>query len=273
MRSVRLLARLALLTPWTSAWFGLWLLGALPAAATGRTAAWRARVQHGWSRGMCRILGVRIALVGPIPAGSFLLVANHLSYVDVLVLGSLMPCAFVAKADIARWPVVGFLASAMGTLFVERERKRSLEAFNQRLEQRLARGDTLVIFPEGTSTSGDAVLPFRTALLEPAAALGLPVRTAALRYATAPGERPAREVVCWWGDRTFLPHLVELLGLAGIEARVAFGAAPISAPDRKALASELQRAVTGLLEALARGREEPDDPRPKERNACAARAG
>jgi 1-acyl-sn-glycerol-3-phosphate acyltransferase len=168
------------------------------------------------------------------------------------VLGGLVPCAFVAKAELARWPVLGFLARTFGTLFVERGNKRALGELNRRLAERLARGEALVLFPEGTSTSGQGVLPFRPALLEPAAALALPVRYATLRYATPPGERPASEVVCWWGDMTFGAHALELLRLARVEAGVRFGAEPITAADRKTLAARLQAAVSQRLETLLR---------------------
>jgi 1-acyl-sn-glycerol-3-phosphate acyltransferase len=277
-RRTRAGARIALLSPWTLCLFLVWLLGAPLALAAGRIARWRARVQQGWARGMCRIVGVRVAVEGPRPRGSCLLVSNHLSYVDVLVLASLFPCAFVAKAQIARWPVVGFLARAMGTLFVEREQKRSLGPLNARLSARLARGEALVLFPEGTSTAGEGVLPFRPALLEPAASLGLAVRHAALRYTTAPGDRPAREAVCWWGDTSFLAHLGALLGLARIEARVRFGAEPVAAADRKELAVRLERAVRADFEPLARFQSSapaPSHPKahPEEHGACAPRAG
>jgi len=248
MRTLRLMWRLTALVLWTAGLFALWCLGGLPALALGRLPTWRARVQQLWSRGVCRILAVHTRLEGQAPHGSFLLVANHLSYLDVVVLGAHMPCAFVAKSEIARWPVLGFLARAMGTLFVERERKRSLGPLNRRLAERLEHGEALVLFPEGTSTDGGQVLPFRAALLEPAAALGLPVRYAALRYSTPSGEAPASESVCWWGDITFVAHALGMLRLERIEATLLFGSDPIVAPDRKTLAARLQRAVVARLE-------------------------
>ncbi|HEX6885761.1 MAG TPA: lysophospholipid acyltransferase family protein [Planctomycetota bacterium] len=247
MRSARVLLRLLVLVPWSAACFALWLVVALPAALVGRLASSRARVQHLWSRGMCALLGVRLQVCGTPPRGGTLLVSNHLSYLDILVLAALFPCTFVSKAEVARWPVIGFLARAMGTVFLERERKRTLAGVNEVLAARLARGQALVIFPEGTSTSGADVLAFRPALLEPAVALGLPVHFAALQYATAPGERPASEVVCWWGDMTFGSHLLGLLALPGVEASIVFGAEPLRATDRKELALRLRRAVVESL--------------------------
>ncbi len=250
MRHARGLVRAIGMALWTALAFALWLLGIPLAALLARFRAWRAWVQQLWSRGLWRVLSLRVTVAGTPPRGACLLVANHLSYLDVIVLGGLVPCAFVAKAEIARWPVIGFLARTFGTLFVERENRRTLGALNRRLAERLARGEAIVLFPEGTSTSGASVLPFRPALLEPAAALGLPVRYAALRYATPPGERPASEVVCWWGDMTFGPHVLELLRLAHVRATVQFGPEPIAASDRKVLAARLHGAVAERLEPM-----------------------
>jgi len=240
----RILWRAPLLLAGTLGLWGLWLVLALPARLLGRGQAWRARVLQAWSRFSLRSLGVRVEVAGSRPRGGFLLVANHLSYVDVLVLASELRCAFVAKAEIARWPLVGLLARSMGTLFVDRARKRELGSVAERMAARLRAGCSLVLFPEGTSTAGQGVETFRSSLLQPAAELGLPVRYAVLHYATPPTETPAAESVAWWGDAAFLPHLTRLLALPGFVAGVVFGQEPIVAPNRKLLAARLQRAVS-----------------------------
>ena len=252
MRAARLGLRSIALAAWTAGLFLVWTLGAPLAILAGVLWRWRARIQRLWSRGVCRIVGVRFAVDGRAPDGPCLLVANHLSYLDVVVLGSLVPCSFVAMHELARWPVLGFLAWAMGTQFVERENLRALSLLNQRLCARLTRGETLVLFPEGTSTAGEGVLPFRPALLAPAVALGSPVSYAALRYATPSGERPASEVVCWWGDMPFVAHALALLRLPWIEVSVRFGSGPIAAPDRKQLAARLHDAVVARLQSMPR---------------------
>ena len=250
MSEVRLVLRLSASAGWTLVLFAVWALLAPLALVAGALWRWRACIRQVWSRGMCRILGVRLAVEGRPPAGGCLLVANHLSYLDVVVLGALCPCAFVAKREVAGWPVIGFVARAMGTLFVERERKRSLADLNRVLARRLARGETLVLFPEGTSSPGERVLPFRPALLAPAVELGAPVAYAALAYATPPGAPPAAEAVCWWGDMTFGAHVLALVRLAHVEAGVRFGSEPLTAPDRKVLAARLHGAVAARLQPL-----------------------
>jgi 1-acyl-sn-glycerol-3-phosphate acyltransferase len=248
MSAVRLCLRSLALVAWTSGVFLACGLGAPLAILGGAPWRWRARVQRFWSRGVCRIVGVRLVVDGRAPGDPCLLVSNHVSYLDVVVLGALVPCSFVAKHELARWPVLGLLAWAMGTQFVVRENKRTLSGLNERLRARLERGETMVLFPEGTSTSGEGVLPFRPALLAPAITLGRPVSYAALRYVTPRGERPATEVVCWWGGMTFVPHMLALLQLPWIEASVRFGSEPITADDRKQLAARLHEAVVRRLQ-------------------------
>ena len=244
MKSVRLVLRL---TGAVGATLGLWLvwvLGLPVAALAGRFVAWRAWVLHLWARSLTRILGVRVSQSGSTPEGAFLLVSNHLSYVDIILLGGLARCVFVSKAEVARWPVLGPLARTMGTLFIDRTKKRDVVRIASEIRARLDAGQGVVFFPEGTSTPGAEVAAFRSSLLEPAAALDLPVYYASLSYATPAGEAPAAEVVSWWGDMPFAPHLLELLRLPYIEARVSFGEQPIRANCRKDLAQKLHQAVS-----------------------------
>jgi 1-acyl-sn-glycerol-3-phosphate acyltransferase len=135
----------------------------------------------------------------------------------------------------------------MGTLFVERENKRGLPRLEARMERALAAGRTLVLFPEGTSTSGTTVRPFHSALLAPAVELGLAVHHATLRYRTAPGERPAEQTVCWWGEMTFAAHLLDLLRLPGFEAELEFGSQALFDTDRKRLTRRLHAEVARRL--------------------------
>ncbi len=243
MRNLRLALRSAGLGALTCALALAWVLGVPFAAALGRFHAWRGAILQTWARGVGRILGMRIAVEGRPPRAPFLRVANHLSYVDVVLLAASLRCAFVSKAEVARWPVIGLLARMMGTVFVDRRRRRELIRVGARMRALLAAGQALVLFPEGTSSAGRDVHEFRSALLQPAAELGLPVRHAALRYQTPPGEMPATLAVSWWGEMTFVPHLSRLLRLPGFEARLVFGPEPIVDRDRKRLARRLQRAV------------------------------
>lgn len=224
--------------------YSTWALGhlALLAAPQARQ-RWRRAVMRRWCAALCRAFAVRIEVVGTPPRGAVLLVANHLSYLDIPVLGACLDTAFVSKAEIADWPVIGGLARQFDTVFLMRERKRHLPQVNEQIARKLAAGTGIVVFPEGTSTRGDGVLPFRPSLLATAAEVGLDVWTASLSYRTAPGDPPASTHVCWWGDAPFVPHAWALAQLERIDALLVFAPAPERDGDRKALAEKLWRSV------------------------------
>jgi len=193
------------------------------------------------------VLGIRLEVRGEAPRPPFFLVANHLSYVDILVLHSCLNCLFLAKSEVGSWPVIGFLARSTGTLFVERGRKTDLLRVIRETQRRMDGGFGVVVFPEGTSTDGSAVLPFKASLFEVPASTGQAVQCASISYITPPSAPPARLAVCWWGGMTFGRHFLELLTLPPFRALVSFGTEPIVAPDRKTLALESQRAVESLF--------------------------
>lgn len=223
------------------AWFGAAAIGVcaietMALLARERAAGLRTALFHRWSRGAARIVGLRIDVTGAPPAGPFFLVANHLSYLDVIVLGATLRATFVAKADVAAWPLIGWLCAAVGTVFLDRTRKRDLLRVLPLLERRLGDGGGVVVFPEGTTSDGSGVLPFRSPLFAAAVRGGLPVHLAMLTYETpAAAEHPAR-AACWWGDMEFLPHLGALLRLPRCTARLTLVRHPIADSDRKRLA-------------------------------------
>ncbi len=180
---------------------------------------------------------------GPPPAAG-LLVSNHLSYLDILVLVSLMPAVFVAKSEVKSWPVFGWFASLAGTLFVIRARRSDVSRMNSEIERILNSGDVLVLFPEGTSWNGSEVLPFKSSLLEPIVGSKHSLTVAHISYALADGD--VANDICYWGDMTFFPHLLKLMTKKQMKARVCFAPALKSASDRKELALQLHAEVSRL---------------------------
>jgi len=252
--SLRLAGLLAVTAVAALAAFALMPLGLVTARGRRRGAA---RVFHGWARWVARLLGVAVEVSGPLPQPPFLLVTNHLSYLDVVVLESILPCVFVAKADVRAWPVVGPLCRLVDTVFIDRTMARDIPRAMAEIAAALAHGHGVVLFPEGTSTAGAAVAEFRSPLLAVASRLEQPVHHAALSYRT-PGDRPeARLAVCWWGDMPFASHVFTLLGIARMTATVRLAAAPLPPGDRKELARELHAAVSALFTPVAQGAETP----------------
>jgi 1-acyl-sn-glycerol-3-phosphate acyltransferase len=198
------------------------------------------------------IVGLSIAVEGTPPRPPFFLVSNHLGYVDVITLMAHAPGVFVAKAEVARWPLLGWMARQADTIFVDRAAARDVLRVNAVILGVLDGGRGVLVFPEGTSSSGEAVLPFRSSLLEPAAKIGHPVVYATLGYGVPRGSPPAARSVCWWGDMTFFNHFYGLLRLPRISARLVFGSAPVRATDRRELAETLWRAVAAQLAPASR---------------------
>lgn len=205
---------------------------------------WTDLMLKNWARGLCRILGIKITVYNQPPQSPFLLVSNHLSYVDILVFASQVACAFIAKKEVASWPAVGSMCRAAETIFVDRESRRDLIRVNRLIEQTLNEKRGIILFPEGTSTEGSSVRPFNPSLLDHAAKNGFPVNYASISYSTLEPDPPAYMSVCWWGDMTFMSHFMGLLKLRSVRAEVLFGAQPVKGNDRKLLAAELHRAVS-----------------------------
>lgn len=209
-------------------------------------AAW---MQHS-SVQLLRFLGIAVD-VRNMPAHPGALVCNHLSYLDILVLGAQCPFVFVAKAETRSWPLIGRLIAATGAIFIERESARSTQSVTQQIADTLREGVSVIFFPEGTTSDGQGVLPFRSSLFQPLVESGVPVWPAHLSYTLPPEEGGAtmvRQRVCYWGDMVFGPHVVRFLGLRGLRARVQCGNNPIVATDRKDAA---RRAYASVCELAA----------------------
>jgi 1-acyl-sn-glycerol-3-phosphate acyltransferase len=197
-----------------------------------------------WARGTLGILQIEVGTEGAPPIRPFLLVANHLSYLDVVVLMTLVDAVFVAKREVRGWPLFGPLARIIGTIFIDRESMRDVIRVGEAMRRARADGHGVVLFAEGTSSDGTCVLPLRPALLDAAARGEWPVHVASLSYHTAPGDPPASDALCWWGDMTFLPHLAGVCRLTHARARVTFTPQAIMASDRQALAKGLHSAIS-----------------------------
>ena len=202
-------------------------------------AAWLSRS----SRRHLKIFGYSADISGDVPK-SGLLISNHLSYLDVLAISSVTPAVFVSKAEVRSWPLFGWFAAISGTVFVERERRTQVGEVNREIETALAAGALVVVFPEGTSTNGEKILPFRTSLLEPAARGNHEISVGWLHYEVPDGD--ARNEVCYWGDHSFLSHLLNMLGKKSIRATIRFGKFHRTTDDRKVLATQLHTAVETL---------------------------
>ncbi len=223
------------------------------------------RFPHWYHRRVCRLLGVRVKVEGQLARGApVLLIANHASWLDIPVISAAAPVSFVAKKEVASWPFVSWLARLQRTVFVDRTRRTSVGGTADEMTGRLAAGDNLVLFAEGTSSDGARVLPFKTSLLAAAKpsrsadASATVVQTLAIVYTHIHGlpiGRSDRPVVGWYGDMDLPGHIWKLLESAPIDVTVRLGEpVPLDAfADRKELARHGETLVRAEVVDLLRG--------------------
>ncbi|MDE3202032.1 MAG: 1-acyl-sn-glycerol-3-phosphate acyltransferase [Acidobacteriota bacterium] len=199
-----------------------------------------------WLQSACRLvlgsLGIRYVHEGTPPRNG-VIVANHLSYLDIAILSAISPCFFVAKSEIASWPYFGWAARTGGTLFLDRSSKASARRVADAIAMRLSLPVPVLFFPEGTSTDGTSVLPFHRGLFEPVVRSGARVTPAAISYRMEDGIEE-REL-CWFGDAGFLPHLWKALAVRNFTAHVQFGEMRMYS-DRRIAAEETHAEITAM---------------------------
>ncbi|WP_210529801.1 lysophospholipid acyltransferase family protein [Rubellimicrobium arenae] len=211
----------------------------------------RTPVSPGITVVVCRValwlIGLRLEVAGTARSGPGAVLANHSSWLDILVLNSRQRVVFVSKAEVASWPGIGALARATGTLFIRREARAEVAEQARAITERLGRGQTLVLFPEGTSTDNQQVLPFKPALLAGLLAAGAPegvaVQPVTLRYDAPPSQDP--RFYAWFGDMDFAPHALAVLSARRRgQVRLTYHPPiPVAGRDRKSIAAEAERAV------------------------------
>jgi 1-acyl-sn-glycerol-3-phosphate acyltransferase len=204
------------------------------------------------ARIILKCLGIKSRVEGRPPACG-LVVSNHLSYLDIIIISAAMPCFFVAKMEIGGWPFFGKAARTGGTIFLDRSSLTSAMSVADQITERLRIPIPVLLFPEGTSTDGAQVLRFHSRLIDPATTAGAPITAAAIRYVLeggmSEGGMQEREL-CWYGDESFSTHLWQVLGVAGFSAQLHFGEPKIY-PDRRMAADETHAEITAWREANA----------------------
>jgi 1-acyl-sn-glycerol-3-phosphate acyltransferase len=208
----------------------------------------RNSAMHFWSAGSALILNMKMKAVGTPPKAPFIMVANHLSYLDIIPIYLNTNCTFVAKKAVRSWPLIGMMVAAMGVIFVDRSRKRDVIRVNRLLTENLNENQGIVLFPEGTSSGGEQVLPFRSPLLEFPASENIPVHFASISYETSPKDEPAEQSVCFFGKRHSFPeHVFKMAKNRRIECTIRFGEHAVVKSDRKELADILRLEIEQIF--------------------------
>jgi 1-acyl-sn-glycerol-3-phosphate acyltransferase len=209
---------------------------------------------HGWCRRIVRVLGFQCEVEGRIPRGGAV-VSNHLSYLDILLYSSVQPFVMVAKTEVRAWPLLGWLTAQAGTVYVQRGGgPTTYGRVNAAMAEAYRSGLPVLFFPEGTTTDGAGVLPFRRGLFHSVLNNGVSLRTAALHYTLdshpVNGEATVGENVCWWGEMGFASHMFGFLGLRGLKAQIRFGDEVVERRDRFALSETAQARVAEMYDGL-----------------------
>jgi 1-acyl-sn-glycerol-3-phosphate acyltransferase len=228
----------------------------------------RRRIPVFYHRFVCRILGIRVRVAGaPVAARPLLIVANHSSWLDISIITAQAPVVFVAKSEIARWPFFGLLAKLQRTVFVERNKRAKTAEVNAAIAQRLAEGDPVLLFGEGTAGDGNRVLPFRTALIGAARdaiasaedVREIYIQPLSIAYVSQQGialGRHLRTRAAWYGKMALVPHIGRIARTGGLDVAVTWGE-PIpynGDTDRKVLARDLEGAIRHATVTALRGK-------------------
>jgi len=217
-------------------------------------------------RALCSVLRIRVRVVGePVRDRSVLFVSNHVSWADILAIGSIAPIAFISKSEVGHWPMVGVAARSVRTVFVDRSRRQQTGDAIAEIVERLASGTSVVLFAEGTSSDGNRVLPFRSALVgavKEASARsesGILIQPMSIGYTGLNGipmGRQHRPLVAWYGDLDFMPHIKAFIARGAVDAVISYGEAFAAdgSTDRKAMTKSLEGTVRALNAATLLGR-------------------
>ena len=217
---------------------------------------------------LLRLVRVRIDVTGtpPAPGTATLLLSNHVSWLDIPVLAAILPLSFIAKSEIAGWPVIGFLATLQRCIFIERARKAATAEVNTLVAQRLGAGDAIVLFPEGTTGDGIRLLPFRSSLVGAARAALVahtveairlqPVAIAYRRRRGLPVTRREMPDIAWYGDTDLAPHLAQFIRGGPVDVAIHFGE-PILFDAKLDRKNATLAAEASVRDALARLRARP----------------
>jgi 1-acyl-sn-glycerol-3-phosphate acyltransferase len=200
-----------------------------------------------WSRGLITIFHLKHRVINAelLPKnGGYLIAANHISWIDIASIHSFLPCRFVAKSEVAGWPVFGWMAKQTGTLFIRRDNKRHGKEIAKQLEELLL-NEPICIFPEGTSTAGDRVLPFRPNLFESAAQTQVQTFPMTIRYLDQ--DNQYSDATAFIGEMTLIDSIIKMLRTKSITVELIFGPSPATDLDRKALAQYCEEQVRSQI--------------------------
>lgn len=243
MQNIRAVIKIAVFLFSTLAHYSLIVVGNLIGIFGFDKIGWSAKMRKKWGKSVCKIMGINVVVKGNPPEPPFFLVCNHLSYVDVWILFSQLKCTFIAKSDVRNWPVIGYILASSGIIFVNRTKKTDVMRVNDEVSKNLTETQGVVLFPEGTTSPGDEILPFKSSLFQYPSINNLPVSSAHIKYESPDPENTARERICWWDDTPFFKHLFYAFAMKEFSATITFLDETIVDSNRKVLAGKTEAMI------------------------------
>lgn len=212
------------------------------------TELWRNKNLRRWGKYSAAILSLNISVKGDPPSPPFLLVCNHLTYLDIIVCYATLDTTIISKAEVKSWPVMGFIAKTIGVVFIDRTRKKDIARVIDAISININERQGITFYPEGTTSSGEGVKRFKPSLLQPAAEGGIPVSAAAIKYRSNDEHASTKNEVHWWGDDLMFAHFFNFAKLKKTDAEIRFSNKTFINSDRKKLAEELHNEVSRLFD-------------------------
>ncbi len=226
--------------------YGYFLLLLFVGANPDQRSARDWRIINHWMRGICQILGLRIHVHGEAVTGPALFVCNHISWHDIVVLQSIMPTGFIAKHEIRHWPIIGWMAYRGNTLFIKRGTRNAIHAITHAMSKRFRAQQSMLLFPEGTTSTGESILPFRSRLYVPAIETQTPIQTLGIYYDS---DNSNCKELAYVEDATLIAHAWRLMAIPNIDVYVHFHpeVTATNKQDRRELGKLTHAQVTTLL--------------------------
>jgi 1-acyl-sn-glycerol-3-phosphate acyltransferase len=203
-----------------------------------------------WARSAIKILNMKLTVQGNAPEPPFFLVANHLSYIDVWVLFATAKGTFITKSDVQDWPLVGFVLSTSGMIFVNRDRKADVTRVNAEISKNITKDQGVFLFPESTTSNGEGILPFKSSLFQFPATEGIEVTSAAISYSSEDPNVEVSSEICWWEDVSFPAHFWNVLKLKEFKATITYSDQKLVHSNRKNLACTTFDIIQDLFEPV-----------------------
>jgi 1-acyl-sn-glycerol-3-phosphate acyltransferase len=249
MRKIRAVFKIIAFLVVTIAHYSVIVMGNLLSPFGFDKIGWSAKIRKRWGRAVCKVIGIKVIVKGTPPKPPFFLVSNHLSYIDVWVLFSQLKCTFIAKSDVRSWPIIGFVLASSGIMFVNRNQRSDVKRVNDEISDNLTENQGIVLFPEGTTSPGDDILPFKSSLLQYPAVNNLPVSSSHIRYESPDPDNTARDRLCWWDDTPFFKHLFYAFVMKEFTATITFLDETIVDSNRKVLSEQAEAKIRASYKA------------------------